>query len=125
MSSTNGASWFSTRLELLQRQLIQRGFDLLKPGGIMVYATCSFCVRQNENIVQWLLKTNPGRAVCQDLVKEEEERGEREECSHNVPLRRSSVLSETIYMDPLTCQTSGLFVAKIKKAGAPLTVTAK
>ena len=39
----------------LQRRLIASGFRLLKPGGTMVYSTCSLSNDQNEGVVQWLL----------------------------------------------------------------------
>ena len=41
----------------LQKRLISNGFHLLKPGGKMVYSTCSLSVDQNENVVQYLLET--------------------------------------------------------------------
>ena len=37
----------------LQRRLITNAFQLLKPGGTMVYSTCSFCESQNEDIVRY------------------------------------------------------------------------
>lgn len=40
----------------LQRGLIFSGFNLLKPGGVLVYSTCSLSTEQNENVVQWLLE---------------------------------------------------------------------
>jgi len=39
----------------LQQNLISSGFRLLKPGGIMVYSTCSLATEQNEDEVSWLL----------------------------------------------------------------------
>jgi 16S rRNA C967 or C1407 C5-methylase (RsmB/RsmF family) len=42
-------------LVALQKRLIASGFRLLKPGGTMVYSTCSLSQDQNENLVQWLL----------------------------------------------------------------------
>ncbi len=45
-------------LEVLQRQLLQNGFNLLKVGGSLVYSTCSELERQNEAVVQWLLDNN-------------------------------------------------------------------
>jgi 16S rRNA C967 or C1407 C5-methylase (RsmB/RsmF family) len=39
----------------LQKDLILSGFNLLKPGGILVYSTCSLSIEQNESIVKWLL----------------------------------------------------------------------
>ncbi len=39
----------------LQKRLLSSGYRLLKPGGCLVYSTCSLSQDQNENIVQWLL----------------------------------------------------------------------
>jgi 16S rRNA C967 or C1407 C5-methylase (RsmB/RsmF family) len=40
----------------LQKRLIASGFRLLKPGGSLVYSTCSLSQDQNERVVQWLLQ---------------------------------------------------------------------
>jgi 16S rRNA C967 or C1407 C5-methylase (RsmB/RsmF family) len=40
----------------LQQKLAESGFRLLKPGGYMVYSTCSLSQDQNEGVVSWLLK---------------------------------------------------------------------
>jgi 16S rRNA C967 or C1407 C5-methylase (RsmB/RsmF family) len=45
-------------LVALQRRLIHAGFRLLKPGGTLVYSTCSLSEDQNERIVSWLLEKN-------------------------------------------------------------------
>jgi 16S rRNA C967 or C1407 C5-methylase (RsmB/RsmF family) len=39
----------------LQKRLLQSGFRLLKPGGVLVYSTCSLATEQNEKVVSWLL----------------------------------------------------------------------
>lgn len=39
-----------------QRQLILKAFDLLSPGGAMVYSTCTFAPEENEEIVDHLLR---------------------------------------------------------------------
>lgn len=41
----------------LQKRLIQSGFTLLRPGGVLVYSTCSLATEQNEDVVSWLLQT--------------------------------------------------------------------
>lgn len=43
----------------LQKQLIARGFDLLKPGGVMVYSTCTLAPEENEEVVDSLLAARP------------------------------------------------------------------
>lgn len=40
----------------LQKHLILRGFDLLKPGGVMVYSTCTFAPEENEEVLSYLLE---------------------------------------------------------------------
>ena len=51
-----------TELVNLQKKLIESGFLLLKPGGNMVYSTCSLSEEQNEHVVQWLLDSYPTEA---------------------------------------------------------------
>jgi 16S rRNA C967 or C1407 C5-methylase (RsmB/RsmF family) len=43
------------KLPPLQRKIILRGYDLLKAGGRMVYATCTYDPIENEAVVQHLL----------------------------------------------------------------------
>ena len=47
----------SDALRELQRSLLLNGFRNLKPGGVLVYSTCSQAREQNEDIVQWFLQT--------------------------------------------------------------------
>lgn len=42
----------------LQKRLATRGFRLLRPGGCMVYSTCSLSERQNEDVVAHLLRSS-------------------------------------------------------------------
>ncbi|GIX46959.1 MAG: SAM-dependent methyltransferase [Candidatus Tectimicrobiota bacterium] len=48
-------------LPRLQRQLLLRGFDLLRPGGTLVYATCTYNPAENEAVVQSLLEQRPAQ----------------------------------------------------------------
>lgn len=43
------------RLPELQKKIIVRGFDLLKKGGEMLYATCTYNPEENESVVNFLL----------------------------------------------------------------------
>jgi NOL1/NOP2/sun family putative RNA methylase len=38
-----------------QKELIVKGFDLLKPGGVLVYSTCTLAPEENEEVVDALL----------------------------------------------------------------------
>jgi len=43
------------RLARLQKRLIVRAYDLLRPGGVLVYSTCTFAAEENESVVAHLL----------------------------------------------------------------------
>ena len=48
-----------TSLSELQKELITKTYSLLKPGGTLVYSTCSFSYEEDEEVVKYLLeKTN-------------------------------------------------------------------
>jgi tRNA (cytosine49-C5)-methyltransferase len=51
-------SRFGAMLSMMhtQQRIIVRGFDLLRVGGRMVYATCTYNPEENEAIVDFLLK---------------------------------------------------------------------
>jgi len=49
------------KLICLQKKLIASGFRMLKPGGEMVYSTCSLDQEQNEDVVMWLLRNDKYR----------------------------------------------------------------
>ncbi len=45
-----------TKIARTQKELIKRAFENLKPGGVMVYSTCSVEPEENEGVVDYLLK---------------------------------------------------------------------
>ena len=44
-----------------QRGLLLHAGRLLKPGGVLVYSTCTFAPEENEGVVNWLLRKTDGR----------------------------------------------------------------
>jgi len=43
----------------LQKTILGTAGDMLKPGGSMVYSTCTFSLEENEEIIDWFLNQNP------------------------------------------------------------------
>ncbi|OXU22955.1 hypothetical protein TSAR_002126, partial [Trichomalopsis sarcophagae] len=43
----------------LQRKLFTSAVQLLRPGGTLVYSTCTITIAENEGIIAWALKTFP------------------------------------------------------------------
>ena len=52
-----------------QRAVLEQALDALKPGGRIVYVTCSVLPQENSDIVDWLLERSPllARADMADL----------------------------------------------------------
>ncbi len=46
------------RLQQLQKKLIVQAWQLLKPGGTLVYSTCTMAPEENEAVVDYLLRHN-------------------------------------------------------------------
>jgi 16S rRNA (cytosine967-C5)-methyltransferase len=60
------AKWHMTpkrivALEKTQQEIIQKNALLVKPGGILVYSTCSIFPSENENQIQFFLESEEGK----------------------------------------------------------------
>lgn len=45
-------------LVALQRELLENAAKLLKPGGYLIYSTCSMEPEENEELIKWFLETH-------------------------------------------------------------------
>lgn len=57
------ATWLSE----LQKKIILRGFDLLKEGGQLLYATCTYNPEENESVVNFLLDQRDAKLLPIEL----------------------------------------------------------
>ncbi|MES1907505.1 MAG: hypothetical protein MHM6MM_000612 [Cercozoa sp. M6MM] len=101
----------------LQLQLLRNGFSLLKPGGVIVYSTCSFTRVQNEGVVERFLELESD-AVPEELPLSDDLR--RQMPWHGALADPESSetargLQHVARFDPVTSNTSGLFVARFRK----------
>ena len=85
----------------IQKQLILMSYSMLKPGGKMVYSTCSFSYEEDEEVIDYLLKNT-------DAIIEQIE---------NNPLFYKSK-GEGIHLLPSLFPGEGHYIALIKKPGA-------
>ncbi len=46
-----------------QRRLLEAGLRSLRPGGVLVYCTCTYAPEENEAVLSWLLARHPGLEV--------------------------------------------------------------
>ena len=57
------------KLGALQHQLLKSLWPLLKPGGILLYATCSIMPKENTQVIEAFLNRHSD-AICDDLTPE-------------------------------------------------------
>lgn len=43
----------------IQRQILASAVSMLKPGGMLLYSTCTFAKVEDEDTISWLLETEP------------------------------------------------------------------
>lgn len=94
----------------IQRQLIDEAMSALKPGGQLIYSTCTYNIHENEEQVQYIL--------------------DHYDCSL-IPLQKShgmkegSNMSEVVRLYPHHYQGEGHFIALIQKHGEELPTKVK
>jgi len=94
----------------LQKKMLFNAFRLLKPGGSLVYSTCSFCNAQNEDVVNWLLKHETNAQVAP--IEWPQKFAVNISPGH---------IPHTVRFYPKYSGTSGMFIAKIVKMSSATT----
>ena len=111
-------SWspeIAKRLSKVQRQLIVAGFDCLKPGGELVYATCTLTVEENEMVVQHLLERRESAVLKEiDLPSLRYRSGIVE--WNGIELGKE--LRKTVRIMPYDNWAEGFYIARILKEGS-------
>lgn len=105
-----------------QRALLDKALALLKPGGTLVYSTCSVLKCENEDIVKAALKQASRRGTYEiepvelegaALIPADQVCASAEKNAGNIPVLPTSI-EGTLCVCP-TDQFEGFFVAKIKR----------
>ncbi len=86
-----------------QRDVLKRGATLVKPGGRLVYITCSVLAEENTEQVEWFLKS----ALDFSLIP-------RVQVWNEAP-QSADGCSDTLLLTPHTHGTDGFFVAVMKR----------
>uniref|UniRef100_A0A6U0KLV3 SAM-dependent MTase RsmB/NOP-type domain-containing protein n=1 Tax=Percolomonas cosmopolitus TaxID=63605 RepID=A0A6U0KLV3_9EUKA len=95
----------------LQKKLLHNGYKLLKPGGYLLYSTCSLMRDQNEDVVSWLLGQYPNSAKLVDPFQHSVLADAKQDIVYE-----DGKLKHTLRFNPQSTGTNGLFVAKIFKS---------
>lgn len=93
-----------------QQKILASALKMLKPGGILVYSTCTFAPEEDEQNAAWLLKTYLDLAMV-NIKKYPGMDSGRPEWADNNP-----ELAKAVRLFPHHIKGEGHFIAKFKKA---------
>ena len=91
-----------------QRQILQEAMKMLRPGGQLIYSTCTFSPEEDEQIIAWLLQQYDGLAVIPLAATHGLQNGRPEWADGN------SALKGTLRAFPHAFAGDGHFIAKLQ-----------
>merc|ERR1712228_738077 len=94
------------------------GWNKLKENGFLVYSTCSLSIKQNENVIKYLLEMFESASIV-SITQNEALKGfdfVNGKLMNEKDKNTRFDTSKCIRFDPFTSKTSGLFIAKILKS---------
>lgn len=48
-----------------QKDIIKQAVSMLRPGGMLLYSTCTFAPEEDEQVIVWLLQEHPEMELCE------------------------------------------------------------
>lgn len=103
----NGVDMFSK----LQHEILQDAVQLLAPGGMLLYSTCTFSPQENEQAIEYLLSLDDSLSLVELPMYQGFDQGHPE-----WGLTGNQELKKTRRLWPHRLEGEGHFVAMVKKA---------
>lgn len=94
----------------LQREITGYAVDMLKPGGKLVYSTCTFSPMENEQTIEYMLSLDERLSLCEIDRREEFDEGHPEWGTTN-----NTDLKKCVRLWPHKLEGEGHFVCLVKK----------
>ncbi|QSO53842.1 16S rRNA (cytosine(967)-C(5))-methyltransferase RsmB [Alicyclobacillus curvatus] len=101
----------SQQLSVLQKELLRAALTAVRPGGVVVYATCTLLRRENEDVVDTLMREQEGSVVIEDILPDLPETV-RVHCDSSAA---GHGLGHFITVTPEQFGTDGFFMTRLRK----------
>lgn len=98
----------------IQREIILDAVKMLKPGGYLLYSTCTFSPEEDEQLIEYLLEQEPGLSLADLPDCEGFDRGHAEWTVSGL-----QDVKKCIRLWPHRIKGEGHFLALLKKDGSP------
>ncbi|MCM1175662.1 MAG: RsmF rRNA methyltransferase first C-terminal domain-containing protein [Blautia sp.] len=95
-----------------QRMILEQAVFMLKPGGTLVYSTCTFSAEENEGVIGGFLKEHPELSI-EEAAQEKFFAPGRSDWTEEP----ADGIGHTMRLWPHKLAGEGHFIAKLKKAG--------
>jgi len=96
----------SEKIARIQKKMLFSAYDALKPGGELVYSTCTYAKEENEEVVANLLENVPKAELMEIPLKIPHEPGLSD---------YGKEFKKCFRIYPQHLQSEGFFIAKLKK----------
>ena len=105
----NGPEYYAD----IQKSILDKAYSMLKPGGMMVYSTCTFSIVEDEAVMQWFIDKYSDMSICRPEHKEGFSYGRPDMVENG-----DSSLENCIRIFPHKAKGEGHFAALLRKASA-------
>jgi 16S rRNA (cytosine967-C5)-methyltransferase len=95
------------KLARIQMAILTAGAQALRPGGVLVYSTCTISPQENEQQIERFLERNSHFAL--------------DDLSHEGQSHIHPSMSEALLTMPHRDNTAGFFIARMRRVGEPST----
>lgn len=107
-------------LNTLQKELLANAAKMVKPGGVLVYSTCSLEPEENIQVIEWFLKEHSnfqGSSLLPFLNEEIQEKWFAKENEESLPPVSTKAAAEKGYIQliPTRHGVAGFFVCRLER----------
>ena len=106
------ADWSLERVDRCrgkQEKILESAHRLLKPGGVLVYSTCTFSPEENEQMIESFIEKYPYEVETVELP------GIFEHGRIAWTRKQQDAIAKTLRIMPMTVKGEGHFIARLKK----------